>query len=335
MRVLFICKINECYGKESYFRRSSGLYNSTQFIVQGLKAKGVHAHIVEVVDNNDIDREVYKFKPHLCVIEALWVVPEKFDVLKKLHPNTQWLIHLHSNMPFLALEGMAMDWIFKCRAKGVEFIANSPESFRALSCVLPEDDLAYLPNVYIPAFRPKPRRPDDGNIHIGCFGAVRPMKNHLLQALAAIRFASESGKFLFFHINATRLELMGGAVLKNLVALFDNCVAAELVHHDWFEPKDFIHHLGKLDLGMQVSLTETFNVVSADYVTAGLPMVVSKEVKWASDWSKCADDDVDSVVEAMGRVLRTPLLTWWNQKLLMRHSLAAQEAWFEFVKDRC
>lgn len=334
MKILFICKINECYGWESYFRRSSGLFNSTQFIVRGLKHKGVEAKIVEVVDNNDIDREVSCFKPDIVIIEALWVVPEKFDVLKRLHPNVKWFIHLHSNMPFLALEGMAMAWIIECVDRGIGMIANSPESFEALRCTLDEEDIIYLPNVYIPDFRKHAHTRDDGQLHVGCFGAIRPMKNHLLQALAAIRFAEEKGKYLYFHVNATRLEVGGSPVLKNLKEMFDTLDHAELVCHDWFEPHEFLHHLTKLDIGMQVSLTETFNVVSADYVTAGLPMVVSKEVKWASDWNKAADDSVEDIVKVMDRVLKLPLLPWWNQRLLMRHSLLAQEMWFKFVETQ-
>lgn len=337
MRILFICKINECYGWQSYFRRSSGLYNSTQFIVQGLKRAGVHAKIVEVADNNDIDREVTAFKPDLCVVEALWVVPEKFDVLMPLHPSVKWFIHLHSNMPFLALEGMAIGWIKKCVEKGITIIANSPESYEALRCVVDDEQLIYLPNVYISHPRTKAPHNQHGHIHIGCFGAIRPMKNHLLQALAAIRFARERGEHLHFHINATRLEVGGSPVLKNLKELFEGMEDAELVCHDWFEPHEFINHLGHLDLGMQVSLTETFNVVGADYVTAGLPMVVSKEVKWASDWNKCADDCVDDIVKAMDRVLKTPLLAWWNQRLLQRHSANSQALWSEFVRheEKC
>ena len=82
MRIQFICKKNECYGFETYTRRSSGLYNSTSFIVRGLKARGIDAEIIEVIDNNCIDKEVTRYKPDVVVIEALWVVPEKFDILR-------------------------------------------------------------------------------------------------------------------------------------------------------------------------------------------------------------------------------------------------------------
>lgn len=331
MKILFICKINTCYSFVSYTRRSSGLYNSTRFIVEGLVKKGVDAKIIEVRDNNDIDREVTAFKPDVVIIEALWVVPEKFPVLQKLHPKVKWFVHLHSHMPFIALEGIAMEWIIKYASQGIGMIANSRPSYEALRCILSENEIIYLENVYIT----KPRRANFKNakkcIDVGCFGAIRPLKNHLLQALAAIRFAKEIGKDLRFHINGSRVETGGQPVLKNLVALFDATPNAELVQSKWNEPEEFLDLLQTMDIGMQVSLTETFNVVSADYVTAGIPIVVSKEVAWASAASKAKDDSVESIVMKMHDVYKNQTEVEQNQLLLIEHSRRAQKAWYQFA----
>lgn len=338
MRILFICKKNETYGFVTLHRRSSGLFNSTRFIVEGLAARGVHAHIVEVQDNNYIDREVSAFKPDLVVLEALWVVPSKFDVLKRLHPRVKWYLHLHSHMPFLALEGIAMRWIEQYQEEGVGVITNSTESWEALRAAFPE--VKYLPNVYIS----HPRSPKfmwgKPAIDIGCFGAMRPLKNHLLQALSAIQFANEKKRRLNFHINGSRVETGGAPVLKNLVQLFEDqekIHGHKLIQHDWNEPEDFLNILQGMDIGMQVSLTETFNVVTADYVTAGIPIVVSKEVKWASSWNKALDNSLPDIVDKMHRVWRNKLLVRWNQRLLLWHSKTAQELWYRFVKKetRC
>jgi hypothetical protein len=338
MKILFILKKNEVYSFVSYTRRSSGLWNSTRFIVESLQARGVDAEIVEVNDNNDIDREVTKFKPDAVVIEALWVVPDKFDVLKRLHPKVQWYIHLHSHMPFLALEGIAMQWVREYAARGIGMIANSAPSFAALNVLVPDETLmpgpaplTFLPNVYIS----KPRVTQFSNsdtINIGCFGAVRPLKNHLLQALAAIRFAREKKKCLNFHINGSRIETGGGPVLKNLIQLFEGQPDCQLVQSPWNEPDQFLAYLQTMDLGMQVSLTETFNVVCADYVTAGIPVVASKEVSWISSSSQAADDDIDDIVKTMYRVWQRTGLIKKNQRLLLKNSEVAQDLWFEFTQ---
>lgn len=340
MRVLFICKKKNIYGfKGGYSKGTSGLYNSTQFIVQGLINKGVDAKIVEVTDNNDIDREVAAYKPNQVVIEALWVVPEKFEILKKLHPRVQWLVHLHSHMPFLAMEGIAIRWIMLYAALGIKLIANSLECHAALKCIIEDKAVVYLPNVYLG----QPRRADAVDKHhidIGCFGAIRPLKNQLLQAVAAIEFARQMKKPLRFHINASRVETNGDPVLRNIRELFKAYgTRAELVEHKWFTPSDFIDYLQEhIDIGMQVSLTETFNVVTADYVTAGIPVVSSDQVKWVSSLCLAEADSVRSVVNKMHRVWRNSSLIRRNQTLLMDFSKKSQGVWYEFCKqhaDRC
>lgn len=338
MRVLFILKKNELYGFSHYCRRSSGLWNSTRFIVEGLRERGVHADIVEVNDNNDIDREITKHKPAIAVIEALWVVPEKFPTLMHLHPNIHWFCHLHSHMPFLALEGIAMDWITRYASLGVGLIANSKESYEAIACLFPQrfKGLLFLPNVYRGKFLGPVKSPQKKGKHwtidVGCFGAIRPLKNQLLQALASIEYAKEVGKHLYFHINGTRAETGGHPVLKNLRQLFDQTEDADLVEHGWLEPSEFIHLLHhKIDIGLQVSLTETFNVVCADYVTAGIPVVASKEVKWLSPLSKAQDDSAKDIVKKIHTAIRHRPIICWNQYRLEQARLTAEEKWFKFV----
>lgn len=332
MRILFILKKNEIYGSGlMYTRRSSGLYNSTRFIIESLCERGIDAKIVEVQDNNCIDREVAAFRPHVVIIEALWVVPEKFHVLKKLHPHVKWYIHLHSHMPFLALEGIAMGWILEYARDGIGLIANSAPSYDALSAILRMDQLIYLPNVYLSRPREYQYRSKDV-LDIGCFGAMRPMKNHLLQALAAIEFAKDAGMHLRFHINGTRVEVGGDPVLKNLRQLFAGIKDAELVESKWNEPEDFLKLLECIDIGMQVSMTETFNVVCADYVTAGIPVVASKEVAWLSDICKAKDDDINDIVEKMIIVDGSAEIVFENQKCLLEYSAVAQDAWYFFCR---
>jgi hypothetical protein len=335
MRALFVLKRNMNYGFHHYCRRSSGLWNSTRFIVEGLQARGVHAEIVEVHDGNDIDREVTQFDPDLVVIEALWMTPAKARELLSLqrHKHRKFYVHMHSGLPFLAQEGIAMEWLSEYPKIGVGVIANSPETFDAFRAILPHDSVTYLPNVYIPESRDPVRKHEARQrFDIGCFGAIRPMKNQLAQAIAAIRFSEEHGRSCRFHINGSRIEVGGSPILKNLIALFEAQPEHRLVQHDWMEPDVFIDRLHEhIDIGMQVSLTETFNVVSADYVTAGLPIVVSSEVPWCSKLNQADPDSIDSMVHVLNRAWKYRLLIRWNQRLLENASQEAQALWFEWA----
>ena len=151
-RILFVLKKREVYSQGYATLLESGLYNSAKFVCNALRHEGYHTHIVDVVDNNDIDREVTQFKPDVVIIEALWVVPEKFEVLHKLHPDVLWVVRLHSRIPFLANEGMAMEWIRDYGWKdNVVVAANAIDIYEDLLSIFGSHSrrkIIYLPNIY-------------------------------------------------------------------------------------------------------------------------------------------------------------------------------------------
>jgi len=260
-----------------------------------LADSGIKAKFVVVTDNNDIDREVTYFRPTHVVIEALWVIPSKFEVLIPLHKNVTWIVRLHSDLPFLANESTAMSWVLDyLKHNNVVLSANSPRIIREIMFLAKvvyridlDDRVVFLPNCY-----PVPHHvtsneydEDKSTIDVGCFGAIRPLKNHLVQAVAAIEFAECLGKKLHFHINSERVEMKGEAVVENLRSLFHHVGKRghHLVTHGWMHHHNFIKVVQRMDLGMQVSFSETFNIVAADFVVNGVPVVVSREVPWAHD----------------------------------------------------
>jgi hypothetical protein len=298
-----------------------------------LRDAGAEANVVVVNDNNDIDREVTFFRPDIVIIEALWVVPEKFEVLTKLHPTVDWVVRIHSEIPFLAEEGIAIEWIEKYLEHEKVFVAfNSKRGFRDFSGIIDSDKLFYLPNYFPIADIPSHKRDIDGVINIGCFGAIRPFKNQLMQAMAAIRYADKEGKILFFHMNTSRVE-RGKSVLRNIRALFANSVHT-LVEHDWFSHHKFKSLLSCMDLSMCVSFTETFCIVAADSVNVRIPLVCSSEVPWSSKMLSQADpEDMDSIVEAIDRVLSFPRLAdRLNRRGLKEYNSKSVKIWKEFVE---
>jgi hypothetical protein len=296
-KVLFILKRRHDYNaeKHSNIKLSTGLYNSAEYMNTMLNDSGIKSNIVVVTDNNDIDREVTKHKPSHVVIEALWVVPTKFQVLCKLHPNVKWIVRLHSEIPFLANEGNAMDWITDyVEFDNVSVAVNSLNTLGDIRSYIKakydwsnkkvKSKIIYLPNFYPQHYKIKEFNRDKHTIDVACFGAVRPLKNHLIQALAAIKFANKINKKLRFHINAGRVEQKGESVLKNLISVFTHLHNSDytLVNHGWLPREEFLEVCEKMDIGMQVSLTETFNIVAADLIASGIPVVGSNEIPWIS-----------------------------------------------------
>lgn len=318
-RLLFILKERESYwgglppDNPVPTHGSSGLTNSVSFIVEMLERNGIEAKMVQVPDNNSIDREVTSYRPTHVIIEAYWVVPEKFDVLKRLHPMVQWMVRNHSELPFLAMEGIAMEWTAGYLSRGVEVMSNSQraeidlrEAARAWG--LSERLLTFGPNYYpVQRYMPNAGATKGMGIDIGCFGAIRPLKNQLSQAVAAAAFARLRREKLRFHVNATRIEGRGDAILKNLRAFFDSCIEAELVEHPWMSHKDFLALVKTMDTVMQVSFSETFNIVSADAVNTSVPVVVSKEVPWIGCYAQADPTDTRSMVQILNDIWDQPL----------------------------
>lgn len=152
--LLFLLKQRNTFwssGDEYASELSSGLLNSVRFITRMIeKSFGFcQPYLEQVVDGNGVDRVVSQIGPQVVIIEALWVTPEKLSELCQLHPGVKWVIRLHSEVPFLANEGIAMDWLNRYNqiSSRVLIAANSPRAARELSQLL-QRNVLYLPNCY-------------------------------------------------------------------------------------------------------------------------------------------------------------------------------------------
>jgi glycosyltransferase involved in cell wall biosynthesis len=311
-RLLFCLKHRDMPWGHYGYHLSSGLRNSVCFLVEMLKLLGIIAEVVELIDNNFIDAAVTKFRPTHCIVEAFWVTPAKFAQLKKRHPLVTFMVRDHSETPFLANEGRTMEWIAAYLKEGVEITANSPRAMHDLNVYATAlgypGMVSYSPNYY-PVhqppnwrhLRPHPVRADD-TVRVGCFGAIRPLKNHLVQATAALQYAASLGKKLEFYINASRIEGGGNPILANLIAMFAATPRAKLVQIGWLEHAAFLDLLFGIDICLQVSFSETFNIVSADAVASSCPVVASREVIWLKNYAIAEPTSTASIVRRMQQV---------------------------------
>jgi hypothetical protein len=345
-KVLFILKRREDYNAivHSHIGLSTGLFNSASFVNDMLAELGVESKLVVVKDNNDIDREVTAFRPTHVIIEALWVVPTKFEVLQKLHPSVKWIIRLHSETPFMAGEGMAMDWLGDySRFKNIILACNAPRFLREVRLYLKHlnnwdektstQKVIYLPNFYPQDYVTKKFDRKKEVINIGCFGAVRPLKNHMVQIFAAVDFAERIGKKLRFHVNAGRIEMQGQPVLNNIRGFFQQIhgLGHELINHQWCPREDFLKICANMDIGLQVSFSETFNIVGADIISQGVPLVGSKEIPWAIPLFNADPTDSKNISDKLMMAYRFPRLNiWTHQMSLTGYTNKTSRTWFDY-----
>lgn len=343
--LLFVVSRRSYYGDYSTgsgypWSKNSGIYNSVLFVSEMLTASGIPSSIVQVQDQNAIDAAVAKARPTDVVIEAIWVMPAKLAVLAKKYPSIRWFVRNHSEVPFLANEGMAFTDLLGYLSNSAVFLAsNSLRAVRDIRGTVqawqPHWDTAtiasrvvYLPNYYpLPApLAPIPAT--FGVLNVGCFGAIRPLKNQVYEALAALELSRRLGKRLLFHINSTRLEGMGQNVLKNLQVIFSGTPNAQLVMHPWLDRPKFLDLCRRMDIGFQVSFTETFNIVTADLVTENTPVVVSPEIDWVDPRFQAdptnRDDMIAKARQALSWAAAGAVI---NRTGLTRYDAQSRQAW--------
>jgi hypothetical protein len=205
--------------------------------------------------------------------------------------------------------------------------------------------MLYLPNIYQPISGKgvKYKFTVDGKtvtpsvhkktINIGCFGAVRVLKNHLQQAVAAIRYADENDLKLNFFVNCNDTLDSNNSIIKNLVSLFEMHPERYMLCKCKWVPHDAFMQLVKMmDLGMQVSLSESFDIVAADFVASGVPLVVSNEISWMPSWCRC-NADVDEIVGKMNLVMRGKKanLQQINKRYLSSYNKKATAKWLDYL----
>jgi hypothetical protein len=322
---LFIIK--KFYDYDGHRQVSNGLKTSALFVVNLLLSEGHRAKLVEAIDANCIHRLIRENGPAArVVLEAIWVTPTKMRELQQLNPTVKWTVRVHSETTFLQNEGVATEWIAAYLNQGIEVAFNSSVTVDDFSLLAPT---TYLPNYY-PLRKPRPSQSNGDVLNVGCFGAIRPLKNQLIQAIAACRFAKEAGTKMVFHMNGSRIEQSGSSSLRNVEALL-MAAGQTLELHPWMDHEDFLELVASMDICLQVSLTESFCIVASDAISMGVPLVGSPAIRWLPERSQADVSSSDSIVAAIKRADATTVIM--NQDALKRYLRRAVDAWNSWVTN--
>jgi len=266
-----------------------------------LRRAGVDAHVWPLIDCAMLKDRLAQF-PHIThvVISAPWIPTVELQRLGQKYPNVEFVVNCHSNVGFLQADSNGVQ-VFKelLHAEHGSWnlhIAGNSEKFVRWVHDTFEANCQHLPNLYYldHTAREMPPMYSGGVLKIGAFGATRPLKNLMSAAAAAMELASQMRVDLQFWISGGR-EDGGGPMLRAIRKLFEGESTRRLHEAHWAPWPEFkTKFVRPMHLLMQPSYTESFNMVTADGISMGVPSVVSHAIDWVpAHWQANADDVFD------------------------------------------
>jgi len=273
-----------------------------------------------------------------CVIEAPWIAVDIMAQLLIENPQIHWIVRTHSQIGFLQVEPGAVSILRELmHMQDVELNLTLATNSDRLSNILEnvyQGRAVHLPNLY-DLERPSTKLSeahDHRKLVIGSFGALRLLKNHTTSAAAALIIGKRRRCDLEFWINVGREETNGAKdVLPTIRNMFKGLPWAHLVESPWESWASFRRTIAHMDLLMQVSFTETFNITAADAVSEGVPVVGGEAIEWLPDEWKASPDDAHNVARIGMALLSDPGAAGDGLKALQRHQKNAVELWLGYL----
>ena len=192
----------------------------------------------------------------------------------------------------------------------------------------------YLPNLYhldggIPN---RTSIYNGGTLRIGAFGATRQLKNFMSATAASLQIATCLRTELELWVSSGRNE-GGSGVLDGVRAMLNGIPNVKLVEAGWKSWPSFRTTVRHMDLLMQPSYTESFNMVTAEGIAEGVPSVVSDAIDWAPHRWKASGDDVGEIAR-VGRGLLTDRFSAEDGFMaLANHNSDGLKSWSSFLQD--
>jgi hypothetical protein len=280
-----------------------GLGVNALHTVRVMRRAGVVVEAASVADPADVRARLAE-RPGVthCVIEAPWVPRDAMADLLRAFPKVHFLVRSHSQIGFLQIEPGAIQLLrelltLQDNSLNLTVATNSLTLKRFFETAYGGHTL-YLPNLYDleRVARKRDVTHTSRTLRIGSFGALRLLKNHTTAAAAALMLARRRGCDLEFSVSVENDTMGGAAVLDALRKMFADLKWAKLVERPWEDWATFRQTVSGMDLCLQVSMTETFNITTADAVAEGVPCVVSPCIEWAPDYWKADTDRLEDVV---------------------------------------
>jgi len=273
-------------------------------------------------------------RPTHVVLAAPWLATNDVAVMAAEFPEVAFVVVSHSSVGFLAADAHAIRLLRETAdlqlASHNVFVGGNSAKFTDWATEAWGVHAVYLPNLYNLAetFPHHDRRWQGGALRLGLFGANRPLKNFLSGAAAAVELARRLHVSIELLLSSGRNE---GGNFRALGEMTENIANLRVVQTGWLPWPAFRRLLRTVDLVLQVSYTETFNVVAADAVAEGVPVVASDAIDWVPRWWQAKADEPLDVARVAERLLRDPNAPRHGRDALDAYVRRGVVAWWRFL----
>jgi hypothetical protein len=170
-----------------------------------------------------------------------------------------------------------------------------------------------------------------GTLRIGAFGATRPQKNLMSAAGCALQLHEELKVDTEFWVSGGRLEGGGQTILNSVRAMINGIPGITLKELGWATWPQFRDVVRKMHLLVQGSYTESFNMVTADGISEGVPSVVSDALDWCPEYWKAYSDNVPDMARVGRQLIFDPQAPLDGMTHLEEHNSSSFHAWCDWL----
>jgi hypothetical protein len=317
-----------------------GLGVNALHCVKNLRQNNVRSDVFAVWTPVDVDTilKQYPTCTH-CIIQAPWIGAKELMLLMRKHYQVHFVVRVHSQVAFLQVEAGSIKiirdiLIMQENELNVVLSCNSVRANTFFTDAYTTQPL-YLPNMYVITNQDLPswRSPLTRDvIRIASFGATRLMKNHLTAAASSLLVAKHLGNHVEFYISVGR-DTTGTGIIESIRNLYRDLPFAKLIENQWEDWPNFKRTIASMQLNMQLSMSETFNITTADSCMAGIPSVVSDAIEWVPSAWDCNIDDPEDVARVAISLLSNSKAGSDGRKALIDYNTKAVTTWLNYLSS--
>lgn len=319
-----------------------GLNVAGQMNAKVLNANDIRTTVFPVRHNVDLVNAIESYNRNHThplthvIISAPWLSVYDLKNIITFFPRINFVVQSHANVGFLQADPWGLHLLRGYLQLAKEYtnirVAGNSSKFVYWLGDVYDSEVILLPNLYpLPANRVIKNNWDgDSELKIGAFGAARPEKNLMTAAAAALLIHKKLDVPIKLYMSAGGESKMN-RVIHAIEQMYSNMPNVELIQNNWEDWNVFMQNVKEMDLLLQPSYTESFNMITADGIAVGTPTVVSDAIYWAPNSWKAAVDDADEIAEVGISLILSKCKRKAGFRALTKHNRISLKHWKEYL----